>query len=131
MNRGWAPLGSESLAYSLGVDAPPDLFEAFNIGAEHADANIWPEHLDGFRVAMETYSDAVGVIARRLSMVMATALDLPADFFVIRTSRAPDTLRVTGHGARSASVRLADADLLHRARLVLPATTDLAVSTAD
>ena len=33
INRGYAPLGSEALSYSIGVEAPrPDLFEAFNIG---------------------------------------------------------------------------------------------------
>src|SRR5687768_1598097 len=34
-SRGYAPEGSEALAYSLGEkDLPPDLFEAFNIGRE-------------------------------------------------------------------------------------------------
>src|SRR4249920_1408028 len=32
VNNGYSPVGAESLAYSLGVeDAPPDLFEAFNL----------------------------------------------------------------------------------------------------
>src|SRR4051794_30246728 len=35
VNNGYSPVGAESLAYSLGVeDAPPDLFEAFNLGPE-------------------------------------------------------------------------------------------------
>ena len=32
INRGYAASGTEALSYSIGRDAPPDLFEAFNIG---------------------------------------------------------------------------------------------------
>ncbi|MDA9241511.1 2-oxoglutarate and iron-dependent oxygenase domain-containing protein, partial [bacterium] len=31
-NRGYAPLGSEALSYSLGIESLPDQFEAFNMG---------------------------------------------------------------------------------------------------
>ena len=34
VNRGYASRGSESLAYSLAIARPPDLFEAFNIGPD-------------------------------------------------------------------------------------------------
>ena len=40
-NRGYAPEGSEALAYSLGEpDLPTDLFEAFNIGCELTDEQL-------------------------------------------------------------------------------------------
>jgi isopenicillin N synthase-like dioxygenase len=107
VNRGWSPLGKESLAYSLGVDAPPDLFEAFNTGhevdgtdpvhaAQRADffaPNIWPE-LAGFQDAFIGYFDTVAALSHRLTTVMAEALELPADFFEARTAHSPDVLRV-------------------------------------
>src|SRR5258706_9359230 len=34
INRGYAARGTEALSYSLGRDAPPDLFEAYNIGED-------------------------------------------------------------------------------------------------
>ena len=57
INRGYAARGTEALSYSIGRDAPPDLFEAFNIGEDEVDysdpfyaaaqhgafaPNIWP-----------------------------------------------------------------------------------------
>ena len=108
INRGWAPLGSESLAYSLGVDAPPDLFEAFNIGHEF-DAedpvhvaeqhrffapNLWPEGDDAFRTALLDYWDAAEAVAHRLCSIFAVALGMPWDFFEQHTGRSPDVMRV-------------------------------------
>ena len=37
VNRGYAARGTEALSYSIGIDAPPDLFEAFNIGEDVVD----------------------------------------------------------------------------------------------
>ena len=37
INRGYAARGTEALSYSIGRDAPPDLFEAFNIGEDDVD----------------------------------------------------------------------------------------------
>src|SRR6056297_3405562 len=39
INRGYAARGDEGLAYSVGLDQPPDLFEAFNIGPEDPDVD--------------------------------------------------------------------------------------------
>src|SRR6185436_2044749 len=65
--RGYAALGSEALAYSLGIEpSRPDLFEAFNVGPEpvpeddwHRNApsgffapNIWPEEMPALREAV-------------------------------------------------------------------------------
>jgi isopenicillin N synthase-like dioxygenase len=107
INRGWSPVGKESLAYSLGVEAPPDLFEAFNTGHEvdytdrvHADhrdgffaPNLWPE-LAGFKEAFTTYFDAVADLSQRLARVMAVGLGMPEDFFDGHTRHSPDVLRV-------------------------------------
>ena len=106
INRGYAPKGSEGLAYSLGVDGrPPDLFEAFNIGpdsippgvpdgrAEFA-ANVWPERPAALRPALVAYFEEVAALARRLTRVMARALGLDEEFFVDKTDHSTDTLRV-------------------------------------
>jgi len=108
INRGWAPLGSESLAYSVGVDAPPDLFEAFNIGHEHDPSdpthvaeqhrffapNLWPAEPAGFREALLGYWRAAEAVAHRLTSMLAVTLDMPADFFEQRTGHSPDVMRV-------------------------------------
>lgn len=108
INRGWAPLGSESLAYSLGVDAPPDLFEAFNIGHEfdfedplHVAEqhrffapNLWPEGDVALRDALLRYWDAAEAVAHRLTAIFAAALGMPWDFFEQHTGHSPDVMRV-------------------------------------
>ena len=97
INRGYAPVGSESLTYSLGVDAPPDLFEAFNIGPDLVPVddpiyaaqlegvfapNIWPPDLPGARAGLVAYFAEVSALARRLISIFAVALGLPEDHFV-------------------------------------------------
>ena len=107
INRGWSPVGVESLAYSLGVEAPPDLFEAFNTGHEvdyrdpvhaaHRDGffapNLWPD-VPGFKDAFTTYFETVAALAHRLTAVVARALEMPDDFFADKTDHSPDVLRV-------------------------------------
>lgn len=110
VNNGYSPVGAESLAYSLGVeDAPPDLFEAFNLGPEDMDRsdpaviaeldrifadNHWPAELPEFReVAME-YFVAVRAFAHRLTSVFAVALGMDEDFFEQFCRHSTDTLRI-------------------------------------
>ncbi len=112
INRGYAPVGSESLTYSLGVDSPPDLFEAFNIGPDRVPAddpvyaaqlegvfapNWWPEGLDAERRALVAYFDDVAALARRLTRIFAVALGMPEDFFVDKTDHSTDTLRLNNY----------------------------------
>ncbi|CAO5161625.1 putative Oxidoreductase, 2OG-Fe(II) oxygenase family [Frankia sp. AiPs1] len=109
VNRGYAPLGSEALAYSLGAEQSlPDLFEAFNIGVDswpagdpyyEAEAhrmfapNLWPARPERMRTVWTAYFDALAALASRLMAAFAHALDLPADFFAARTGRAPNVMR--------------------------------------
>ena len=110
-NRGYAPMGSESLTYSLGVESLPDLFEAFNVGPDAVDEldpavaaerhrifapNRWPadDQVAGMRSAFVAYFDAVNALARRLTSIFAVALDLPADFFDDKLTHSTETLRV-------------------------------------
>ena len=108
INRGFAPQGAESLSYSLGLDSPPDLFEAFNIGLDDVPAdpvydaerdrlfaaNIWPVDAETFRTAYVAYFDAVVRLAHRLESIFAVALGLDPEFFFDKTDHSTDTLRV-------------------------------------
>ena len=109
VNRGWAPLGTESLLYSLGADAPPDLFEAFNIGRDVVDEadpavaverhrflapNSWPEALPEMRGPVVAYFDEVAGLASRLCEIFAVALGVEQDFFARRCQHPTETLRM-------------------------------------
>jgi isopenicillin N synthase-like dioxygenase len=106
INRGFAPLGSESLTYSLGVERPADLFEAFNIGPDDVPddgwhrarptlfaANPWPADQPGFRRALVTYFGHARATADLLVRVFAVALGLPEDYLVPFNDRATETMR--------------------------------------
>lgn len=109
INRGYAARGAEGLAYSIGMEAPPDLFEAFNMGPEDADPgnpavaaerhrwfadNIWPEQPASLRPALTAYFAEVRRVAHVLTDVFAMALGLPSGWFRTPTSHSTDTLRV-------------------------------------
>jgi isopenicillin N synthase-like dioxygenase len=128
INRGYAPVGSESLTYSLGVDSPPDLFEAFNIGPDVVPLddpvyvaevegvfapNRWPTDLVVDRQALVTYFEAVAALAQRLTRIFAVALGLPEAFFADKTDHSTDTLRLNNYvrppgstGLRPGQVRM-------------------------
>lgn len=111
INRGYAPLGDESLSYSLGIDAPPDLFEAFNIGLDDVPdepayaverqrffaANIWPDRPRSLRPALVKYYAEAEALAHRITTVFARALELPDDFFEASTAHSTDTLRAVNY----------------------------------
>jgi isopenicillin N synthase-like dioxygenase len=102
VNRGYAAKGTEGLGYSVGIgDAPPDLFEAFNIGDE--GTNIWPDEsvVPDLRPALVDYFDHARGVAHRLTTLFAVALGLDPDFFVDKTDHSTDTLRVN-HYERAA-----------------------------
>ena len=85
VNRGYTARGEEGLGYSLGVERPPDLFEAFNIGPDVVDEddpaiaverhrlfapNIWPTRPATLRPALVAYFDAARGVADRLLEVV-------------------------------------------------------------
>ncbi len=110
VNNGYSPVGTESLAYSLGLDgAPPDLFEAFNLGPEDMDLedpaviaeldrcfapNRWPEEVPELRAIAMEYFAAVRSFAHRLTGIFAVALGLDERFFESFTRHSTDTLRI-------------------------------------
>jgi isopenicillin N synthase-like dioxygenase len=109
INRGYAPFGSEALAYSLGAeDALPDLFEAFNVGVDawpagdpyyEAEAhrmfapNLWPSRPARMRAVWVEYFTTISRLATTLMSAFARALGLPTDYFDARTGRAPNVMR--------------------------------------
>ncbi|HSP28900.1 MAG TPA: 2OG-Fe(II) oxygenase family protein [Ilumatobacteraceae bacterium] len=116
-NRGYAPEGSEALAYSLGEqDLPTDLFEAFNCGLELSDAqladpyyaarrdtlfapNVWPSPL--FRATWLGYLAAVDRVANDVMSVAALALGMPADHFEPYLDKGPTVMRANNYQRRS------------------------------
>jgi isopenicillin N synthase-like dioxygenase len=109
VNRGYAPVGSEALAYSLGAaEVVPDLFEAFNIGVEgwpagdpyyEAEAdrmfapNIWPAEPARMRAVFTGYFAAMTTLAATMMSLFARALELPPDYFASRAGRAANVMR--------------------------------------
>lgn len=118
-NRGYAPEGSEALAYSLGEqDLPPDVFEAFNIGREltpeqaadpyfaaHRDTffapNVWPDQPPSFRATWLAYWDAVEQVAMDVMAAAALALGLPEDHFVPYCDRSISVMRANNYERRA------------------------------
>ena len=108
INRGFLPLGSEALSYTVGVDAPADLREVFVIGPDelpddprhHADPfkvftpNLWPTRPSGLRPAMLAYFDAVAALATTMVDIYAVALGLESGFFRRHVDHSTQTLRV-------------------------------------
>ncbi|MDQ1398462.1 MAG: hypothetical protein QOK20_394 [Acidimicrobiaceae bacterium] len=114
INRGYAPLGSEALAYSLGVERPPDQFEAFNIGASSLPPggpdpslplfapNLWPSQ-PGYREALWDYFQGAIQVSRTLLDIFAVALDLPAGWFGSFTDHSTLTMRSIRYERRPGS----------------------------
>lgn len=116
VNRGYAARGTEALSYSIGRDAPPDLFEAFNIGEEELDysdpfyaahqhgvfaPNIWPVIPVEFRSRLVEYFESARRIALTLTEVFALALGLPDGWFSPFVDRSTTTMRSIRYERRS------------------------------
>lgn len=118
-NRGYAPEGTEALAYSLGeTDLPTDLFEAFNAGLELTDdqladphyasrrhdlfaANVWPTMPSGFRETWTAYLAAVDDVANTVMSAAAVALGMPADHFESYLDKGPTVIRANNYQRRA------------------------------
>ncbi|CAB4896949.1 unannotated protein [freshwater metagenome] len=116
VNRGYAALGTEALAYSLGVDrARPDLFEAFNIGPDAVDRsdpfyaadpfgffadNVWPSDPAALRPALTAYFAEANRVALCLTEVFSVALGLGEGWFRPFVDHSTATMRVNHYEQR-------------------------------
>jgi isopenicillin N synthase-like dioxygenase len=108
VERGYSAKGTEGFSYTLGLEQPPDLFEAFTVGLEplpdhpayHTDAhhffhpNIWPDEPASLRPAMLAYYREVERVVHLTTGKLALALGMPEDFFEPFTDHSTDTLRI-------------------------------------
>jgi isopenicillin N synthase-like dioxygenase len=115
--RGYAPMGLETLAASLGHKTPPDIKEGFSMGpleiaAEKAviagigatyTPNRWPARPAGFRDTVMDYYRAMERLTALLMEIFAAAMALPPRFFVDRFSAHNSTLRLTHYPPQTAS----------------------------
>jgi len=96
VSRGYNKFKDRSLAYSLGLEAPPDLQEAFAFGPEEFDGsqwipddpetamlapNRWPDRPEGFRTAMLAYDAEMRALGERMLDILAVALDTDRPYF--------------------------------------------------
>ncbi|MCU1400355.1 MAG: hypothetical protein JWN62_3464 [Acidimicrobiales bacterium] len=137
INRGFLPLGSEALSYTVGVDAPADLPEVFVVGPDelpadarhHADPfnvftpNLWPPKPGGLRPAMLAYFDAVVALAKTMVDIYAVALGLEPTFFRGHVDHSTETLRVNYYE------RLAPEEPIADGQQRLGAHTDYGITT--
>ena len=94
--RGYTPPGTESLAYSLDEERPPDLKEAYSMGpvdavcdayhygpagARYFAPNIWPDRPAGMPGVWEAYYREMSRLSADVMRIFAVALDMPEDFF--------------------------------------------------
>lgn len=138
-NRGYAPLGSEALSYSLGIETPPDLFEAFNMGRDvpPADAtdderatyfapNVWPD--EQFRSVWLRYWDACEGLGFDLVDIFAVALGMPDGYFRPFVDKSISVMRANWYN------RAADAPPVQEGQLRMGAHSDygcLTILAAD
>jgi isopenicillin N synthase-like dioxygenase len=108
VSRGYNLLADQSLSRSLGILAPPDLQESFNIGpvngddgayftegfgAIHFAPNRWPARPANFRHNATDYYLAMEIVARRLMRIFALALGLEEAFFDRKIDKHVSSLR--------------------------------------
>lgn len=117
-NRGYSPPGAEALSYSAGLETPPDLFQAFNAGAQihtvdpatrpehHASlyhGNVWPDSPPAMQTTWEEYIAVVSALAQQMLRVLAGAVGVDDEFFADRADQAPDVLRALDYRHVAAS----------------------------
>ena len=115
ISRGYFPLGDRSLAYSLGVAAPPDIHEAYACGREGVSdrsyrdgdvraamlaRNIWPDEPAEFRPTLLAYYDAMTALASDVLRICAMALGVEEDFFADKFDHPSSVIRLIRYPAQ-------------------------------
>jgi isopenicillin N synthase-like dioxygenase len=108
IERGYSARGTEAFSYSMSVETPFDLVEAFTAGQDsfpaddpifaaathtHFAENIWPDRPPELRESVLTYYEQVEAVTHRVTRLLAEALDVDADFFERCTTHPMDSLR--------------------------------------
>lgn len=108
ISRGYNRLADQSLSYSRGVAAPPDLQESINFGpvavpdepyftegfgAVHFAPNLYPASPAGFEAATRAYYGVMERLAATVMGIFARGLDLAPDFFADKIDRHVSSLR--------------------------------------
>ena len=108
-NRGYTEMGQEGLAYTLGKETPPDLFEAMTFGREDAQGagfdanrsyfapNVWPDDPPGMRDAFLAYEAALRTVADDVLAAMTLALELPERWLAERCEGSVITTRALNY----------------------------------
>ncbi len=83
-NRGYRAKGSEALAYSLGKESPPDLFESFNAAPTPAcpsrlqQETPWPDEvITNFSSSVLEHFSELSTLAKRLDQMIGELIDAP------------------------------------------------------
>lgn len=108
VSRGYNLLADQSLSRSIGILAPPDLQESFNIGPINADGtpyftegygaihfapNRWPEQPGDFKSNAVLYYRAMERVSWQLMRIFALSLGLDEAFFDDKIDRHVSSLR--------------------------------------
>lgn len=96
-NRGYRAKGSEALAYSLGKESPPDLFESFNAAPEPTEPTLlqqatpWPDgEIAGFSDAVLAHYAELAALANRIDTMIDGLLGI--DWLADRSGAGTDML---------------------------------------
>ena len=115
ISRGYNPFADRSLSYSLGLEAPPDLHEAFAFGrelpaagnftagtADHAmqAPNLWPDRPAEFRPAMLAWYETMTTLGNRILRIMTHALGVREDFFEDKFDHQSSAVRLIRYPAQ-------------------------------
>jgi isopenicillin N synthase-like dioxygenase len=118
VSRGYNRFMDRSLSYSLGMEAPPDLQEAFAFGPdEYSSAdwkpgdprsamlapNRWPERPEGFRETMVAYDEAMRALGERMLDIIAVALDVDRAYFADKFDHQSSVARLVRYPKQSAA----------------------------
>ncbi len=116
VGRGYYPFADRSLAYTLGVETPPDLQEAYAMGppdipdddyyrgevaAYFFAENRYPARPESFRETVDAYFRTLLGLGDRLMGAMALALGLDEGFFADKIDRPACVMRLIRYPAQT------------------------------
>jgi isopenicillin N synthase-like dioxygenase len=116
VSRGFNSLADQSLARTLGVEAPPDLMESLGFGPltvgkgpyweeghgpTYFHPNLWPDEMPDFRSAVERYYREMERLAEKLCRIFALALGKEENYFRDKIDRHISSMRINYYPAQA------------------------------